>query len=68
MKRDKKFIILTEVAADYGRLRAVLREWGYGENEIHRVLKDQTIDRRLNRREKDDSIHSGASWLTSGGL
>jgi hypothetical protein len=63
MKTDKRLIILTEVAADQGRLRAVLGEWGYGDNEIHHVLQYQRIDRRLNRGEKDDSIHRGASRL-----
>ena len=65
MKTDKGPIILTELAADHGRLRAVLREWGYGENEINRVLKEQRIDPALNDRgEKDDSTHRGVSGLT----
>ena len=32
-------IVLAERAADYGRMRSVLREWGYQEIEIQRVLK-----------------------------
>lgn len=31
-------IILTERAADHGGIRAVLREWGYRESEIQRLL------------------------------
>ena len=46
MKTTKEAIILTERAADHGRLRAVLREWGYREDDIHRVLKEQRIDYR----------------------
>ena len=38
MKTNQGAIILAERAADYGRLRAVLSEWGYEENEIQRVL------------------------------
>lgn len=62
MKTDKGPIILTELAADHGRLRAVLREWGYRENEINRVLKEQRIDPRLNDRgEKDEP--SQRQWV-----
>lgn len=65
MKTDKGPIILTELAADHRRVRAVLREWGYRKNEINRVLKEQRIDPGLNdRAEKDDPIHRGVSGLT----
>ena len=41
MKTNQEPIILAERAADHGRLRSVLREWGYEESEIQRVLKEQ---------------------------
>ena len=65
MKMNKKSIILSERAADYERHRAVLREWGYRENESHRLLKEQRVDQTLNDRgQKDDSIQRGASlWV-----
>ena len=37
--KSEEPMILTERNADHGRLRAVLRDWGYGENEI-RVLTE----------------------------
>ena len=42
MKKNQGAIVLAERAADYGRLRSVLRGWGYGESEIQRFLKEQT--------------------------
>ncbi len=57
MKSNKEAIILTERAADHGRLRAVLRDWGYAEHEIHRVLKEERVDHKLNDHgPMDDSI------------
>jgi hypothetical protein len=47
MKTNQQAINLTERAADFGRIRSVLREWGYEENEIQRVLKEQRLYRRL---------------------
>ncbi len=55
MKANMETIILTERAADHGRLRAVLRDWGYEENEIHRVLKEQRGDLN-NYCQKDSSV------------
>lgn len=46
MKANKHEIILTERAADSESLRAVLRDWGYHENEIHLVLPKQTVDQK----------------------
>jgi hypothetical protein len=65
MKTNEGPIILTELAADDRRVRAVLHEWGYRENEINRVLMERGIDPGLNDRcEKDDSILGGISGLT----
>lgn len=47
MKTNRQAIILTERAADYGRIRSVLREWGYGESEIQRFLKEPRVDQKL---------------------
>jgi hypothetical protein len=47
MKTNQESIILAERAADYGRIRSVLREWGYGKNEIQQVLKEQRLSRKL---------------------
>lgn len=41
--KNKEPLILTELLADRVRLRAVLRDWGYGENAIHRVLTEHRI-------------------------
>lgn len=51
MTTNKQEIFLTEWAADSESLRAVLRDWGYHENEIHRVLTKQTVDQK-----KDEAI------------
>ena len=47
MKTNQGAITLVERAADHGRICAVLREWGYEENEIQRVLKEQRLSRKL---------------------
>ena len=52
MKTNQGAIILAERAADYGRLRSVLREWGYEEAEIQRFLKEQSVPRKLRKRER----------------
>jgi len=52
MKTNQRAIILTERAADYGRIRSVLREWGYEENEIQRVLKEQRLSRKFDESDK----------------
>ena len=60
--KNKEPMILTERDADHGRLRAVLRDWGYGENDIHRVLAELKIGHRLNEHsQKDDSIQRSAN-------
>lgn len=46
--KNKEAMVLTERAADSERLRVVLRDWGYKENEIHRVLKEQSVDQKEN--------------------
>ena len=52
MKENQGAIILTERAADYGRLSAILREWGYRENEIQHLLGRQRVDEQLDERRK----------------
>ena len=47
MKTNQGAIILAEHAADYSRLRAVLREWGYRESEIQRILKEPRVSSKL---------------------
>mgnify|MGYP003286485245 CR=1 FL=1 len=59
MKTNQEAIILAERAADYGRLRSVLREWGYQETEIQRVLKEPRVDQQLETRGKTTENRSG---------
>ena len=59
MKTNQEPIILAERAADYGRLRSVLREWGYEETDIQRVLKE----RRLSREQEESDART--SQLTA---
>jgi hypothetical protein len=55
--KNKEPMILTEREADRVTLRAVLRDWGYGENAIHRVLTEHNIGpSRNDQRQKVDSI------------
>ena len=49
MKTNQGAIILAERAADHGRIRAILREWGYRESEIQRFLKEPRVDRKWKR-------------------
>jgi hypothetical protein len=50
MKTNQRAIILTERAADYRRMRSVLREWGYRESEIQRFLKEPSVDQKVETR------------------
>jgi hypothetical protein len=59
MKTNQVAIILAERAADHGRLRAVLSEWGYEENEIQRVLKVPRLDQELEARRNTTDDRSG---------
>ncbi len=52
MKTSDTAIILAGRAADYGRLRSVLREWGYKESEIQRFLSEQRVDQKLLEQRK----------------
>ena len=36
-------IVLIDQAADHGRLRSVLYDWGYTETEIHRFLNENEM-------------------------
>ncbi len=60
MKTNQEAIILPERAADHGKIRAVLREWGYEENEIQRVLKDQRLSRKLDESDERSAQLTGA--------
>ena len=53
MKMNRGARIITERAVDDGRLRTVLREWGYAESEIDRALA-ATADRLENKHGEDD--------------
>jgi hypothetical protein len=59
MKTNQGAIILAERAADYGRLRSVLREWGYRESEIQRFLKEPRVDQKLETRRNTTDDQSG---------
>ena len=59
MKKNEGAIILTEQAADYGRLRSVLRGWGYRESEIQRFLKEPRVDQRLEAQRKTTDDQRG---------
>ena len=60
MKTNQGAIILAERAADHGRIRAVLREWGYEESEIQRVLKEQRLSRKLDESDERSGQLTGA--------
>ena len=63
--KNKESMILTERDADQGRLRAVLRDWGYGESEIHRVLTEHKIRHSLSKHnQQDDSIQRRAKSMS----
>ncbi|HEY2974775.1 MAG TPA: hypothetical protein VGJ48_19830 [Pyrinomonadaceae bacterium] len=59
MKTNQVAIILAERAADYGRLRSVLRERGYRESEIQRLLKEPRVDQKLEMRRNKTDDQSG---------
>jgi len=59
MKTKQGTIILAERAADYGRLRSVLREWGYRDSEIQRFLKERRVDQKLELRRDTTDDQSG---------
>lgn len=44
MKANQGAIVLIDKAADHGRLRSVLHEWGYTETEIQRFLNENAMD------------------------
>jgi len=43
MKVNQGAIALIDQAADHGRLRSVLYDWGYTETEIHRFLNENEM-------------------------
>ena len=59
MKTNQGAIILAERAADHGRIRAVLREWGYRESDVQRFLKEPRVDQKLETRRNTTEDQSG---------
>jgi hypothetical protein len=59
MKTKRGAIILAERAADHGRIRAILREWGYRESEIQRFLKEPRVEQKLETRSTTTDDQSG---------
>ena len=59
MKTNRGAIILAERAADHGRIRAILREWGYRESEIQRFLKEPSVDQKVETRRDTTDDQSG---------
>jgi hypothetical protein len=59
METNQGAIILSERAADYGRLRSVLRGWGYRESEIQGFLKEPKVDQKLEARRNTTDDQSG---------
>lgn len=47
MEKSSEKIILREQAADFESVRAVLRDWGYGESETRDLLVQQKINLML---------------------
>ena len=43
MKANQGAIVLIDQPADHGRLRSVLRDWGYTETEIQRFLNENEM-------------------------
>ena len=43
MKANQGAIVLIDKAADHGRLRSVLHDWGYTETEIQRFLHENEM-------------------------
>ena len=54
MKTNQGKIIFAERGADYGRLRSVLREWGYRETEIQHLLREELLVQTVLRSETAD--------------
>jgi len=46
MKANKRLKFLAEGAADLGKLRSVLRDWGYEHHEIQRAACNQKVRRK----------------------
>ena len=44
--------MLAERAADLGKLRSILRDWGYKHNEIHRVLNEGHATKKLDESDE----------------
>lgn len=59
METNQGAIILAERAADHGRIRAVLRGWGYPESEIQRFLQEPKVDQKLETRRNMTDDQSG---------
>lgn len=49
MKTNQGAIIFAESAVDHDRIRPSLREWGYREREIQRLLKELRVAQNRSR-------------------
>lgn len=52
MNANQGTIILAEREADDVTLRSILREWGYRDREIQRVLSESSVDPKPDQRTK----------------
>ena len=59
MEKSPEIIILRERAADVGRVRAVLLEWGYGESVIRDLLVQQKVSPMLEERNGENQSDRG---------
>jgi len=60
MKTNQGGITLAERASDYGRLRSVLLDWGYRENEIQRFLGELRSNQNLDERRRTTTDQSSS--------
>jgi len=56
MKADQGVIVLIDHAADHGRLRSVLQDWGYSEREIKELLKEMGSTLNEIREQRNDAV------------
>jgi hypothetical protein len=59
MKANQGAIVLIEKAADHGRLRSVLHDWGYTETEIQRFLNENEMSAPI-RDSMNEQVYANA--------
>ncbi|HKY43788.1 MAG TPA: hypothetical protein VJM50_11915 [Pyrinomonadaceae bacterium] len=59
MKANQGVIILIDKAADHGRLRSVLHEWGYTETEIQRFLNEKEMSAPI-KDSRNEQVYANA--------